>query len=113
MTPALICTSALALACLAPLAHGGPALPASTGFIVELADAQPTDIAQKRIQSVLRQQQQPLQLRRTLSARWHVVDAPTAMDAVGAAALQQRLRADPRVRSVVPDCFCPEASVKW
>ena len=103
MSSLLTRTAALVLACLAPLAHGGPAPAAPTGFIVELADGLPADAAQKRIQSVLQQQAQPLQLRRTLSARWHVVDTPAGLDAAAAAALQQRLRADPRVRSVVPD----------
>ena len=103
MSATLIRTAALSLACLLPLAHGGPTLTGHTGFIVELADALPADMAQKRIQSVLQQQPQPLQLRRTLSSRWHAVDVPAGLDAAGAAALQQRLRADPRVRSVVPD----------
>ncbi len=96
--------SAAALLCsLSMPATSGQAVPGATGFIVELNDTLPPDAAQKRIQSVLQAQQQPLRMGRTLSARWHVLDAPAGLDAAGAALLQQRLRADPRVRSVVPD----------
>ena len=106
MNTHLIRAAALTLACLSawvPWAHAGPAAPASTGFIVELADSLPADASRKRIQSVLQQQPLPLQVRRSLSARWHVVDVPAGLDAAGTDALRQRLRADPRVRAVVPD----------
>lgn len=93
----------LALAALVLVAAPVRAAPPVAGFIVELRDELAPVAGQKRMQSVLADQQMPLSLQRSLVGRWHALAPTAALDATAARALEARLRADPRVRSVVPD----------
>ena len=103
--------AAAVLALLASLATWSPlaalaaaATPPASGFIVELHEPASADIGQKRIQSVVTGQALPLAVQRPISARWHrLASTDGALDGAASAALVARLRADPRVRSVVPD----------
>lgn len=100
--PAALLALATSLAALTPLA--ALAGPQASGFIVELREAASADAGQKRIQSVVTGQALPLAVQRPLGGRWHRL-ASTGGTLEGAAsdAMAARLRADPRVRAVVPD----------
>ena len=78
--------------------------PPASGFIVELHEPASAEVGHKRIQSVVTGQALPLAVQRPISARWHrLASTDGALDGAASAALVARLRADPRVRSVVPD----------
>ena len=93
---------------LAAAAHAAPPV---TAFIVELhADAAlpagqkgMASVSASGMAAVLAERQLPLALQRSAGGRWHALAASGVLDSAAAAALQARLRADPRVRSVVPD----------
>lgn len=80
------------------------AAPPANGFIVELREPATAEAGQKRIQSVVAGQALPLAVQRPISGRWHrLASTGGALDASASDLLAARLRADPRVRSVVPD----------
>ena len=93
---------------LAAAAHAAPPV---TAFIVEMhADAAlpagqkgMASVSASGMAAVLAERQLPLALQRSAGGRWHALAASGVLDSAAAAALQARLRADPRVRSVVPD----------
>ncbi len=80
------------------------ATPPANGFIVELREPASAEAGQKRIQSVVTGQTLPLAVQRPISGRWHrLASTDGALDGAASDELAARLRADPRVRSVVPD----------
>jgi serine protease len=100
--PAALLALLTSMATVFPLA--ALAAPPAGGFIVELRELATADVGQKRIQSVVTGQALPLAVQRPISGRWHrLVSTEGALDAAASDALAARLRADPRVRSVVPD----------
>jgi len=100
--PAALLALVTSLSTLLPLSV--LAAPPASGFIVELREPATADAGQKRIQSVVAGQAMPLAVQRQVSGRWHrLASTGGALDAAASDDLAARLRADPRVRSVVPD----------
>ena len=79
------------------------ALPAPAGFIVQMRDDGASGPAAGALPRLLTERPGSWAAARALGGRWHAVQPAAALDNAAAQALEARLRADPRVRAVVPD----------
>lgn len=79
------------------------ALPAPAGFIVQLRDDTAGGVASAAVPNGLGERSLSSTTTRALGGHWHAVQPAGAPDRAVARALEARLRADPRVRAVVPD----------
>ena len=80
-----------------------PASPALAGFIVQLHDDAASGATSSAFPNLLVERPGTWAAARALGGRWHAVQPAAALDSAARQALEARLRADPRVRAVVPD----------